>query len=548
MMKRIHKASCLLLCAALAGACVQKEEIPFAVETDSFSLGAEGGIRSLQLSSSGTWVAKTQEPWISVSPANGTGSIECEIRIDSALSVTPRKGLIRIERIEDGQRKDINISQEGFKLGICAKENEVEIASYADFGKRSFTIPVTANTPFEVLVPEADRNWLKYTMPELKLDRGARPRTVNVKFEWELNTKQEDRQSEIRFEPLDSSLELEKKDQLIVKQKGAEAIEIGIKGDSLALIAINRSLACYQGYNTAERMANWNNVEVWKSGPNKGRVRKASFYFFAIKESLPFQVRYLTAAEELTFFGNANTFLLDLDPGEFICELTQLKKLTIGAYGLVSLPDNFKALKNLEFLDLSGNNFQSFPEVLNKNNFPKLRTLLLNANMRSNVYDLSNYNKDLPGGFIDECKPDENGKRSFPVKLLEWDSLDTLRLSVNYFQGSIPDLMDHPSFPKWTEEEVNACDTLPSILIGLPKVLPNTKLFAVNLNKLSGELPKWLLYHPKLDFWIPFSLVFPQEGKDQDGNSCGFTNEPANLDYYYKEYVNKYYNPNKPQQ
>ena len=78
--------------------------------------------------------------------------------------------------------------------------------------------------------------------------------------------------------------------------------------------------------------------------------------------------------------------------------------------------------------------------------------------------------------------------------------------------------------------------------------MPNTNLFAINLNKLSGELPQWLLFHPKLDLWIPFSLIFPQEGKDKDGNSCGFSNEPANLDYYYKEYVNKYYNPNKPQQ
>ncbi|MGM9752750.1 MAG: hypothetical protein ACI3ZK_01685 [Candidatus Cryptobacteroides sp.] len=547
-MKKIHIATSLLLSAALVGACVQNEEIPFAVETDSFSLGAEGGVRSLRLSSDGSWVAKTQEPWISVSPANGIGSIECEIRIDSALSVTPRQGLVRIERIEDGQRKDISISQEGFKLGISTSEPVVEIESYADYGKRSFTVPVTANTPFVVNIPEKDREWLKFSMPELKLDRGVRPRTVNVKFEWELNVNQEDRESEILFEPVDSELQLERKDNLLIRQKGAEAIEIGIKGDSLALIAINRSLDCYQSYNTAERMANWNNVEVWKSGPNKGRVRKAAFYFFATKESLPFQVRYLTAAEELTFFGNANTFLLDLEPGEFICELSQLKRLTIGAYGLVRLPENFKNLRQLEFLDMSGNNFQTFPEVLNKDNFPNLRTLLLNANMRSNIYDLSNNNEENPGGFIDECQADENGKRSFPVKLLEWDSLDTLRLSVNFLQGSIPSLEDNPAFPKWTEEEVNACDTLPSILIGLPKVLPNTNLFAINLNKLSGELPQWLLFHPKLDLWIPFSLVFPQEGKDKDGNSCGFSNEPANLDYYYKEYVNKYYNPNKPQQ
>ena len=167
----------------------------------------------------------------------------------------------------------------------------------------------------------------------------------------------------------------------------------------------------------------------------------------------------------------------------------------------------------------------------------------MNANTRSNIYDLSNTTETRIGGFVDECTKDENGERQFPVRMLKWNKLDTLRLSVNFLQGSLPDFEDDPEIPRWTAEEVNACDTLPSRLIGLPKVLPNTDLFSVNLNRLSGEIPDWLLLHPKLDLWIPFSLVFPQDGKDLDGNLCGFTNEPANLDYYYKEYVNKKYNP-----
>jgi hypothetical protein len=51
-----------------------------------------------------------------------------------------------------------------------------------------------------------------------------------------------------------------------------------------------------------------------------------------------------------------------------------------------------------------------------------------------------------------------------------------------------------------------------------------------------------LLYHPSLDIWIPYSLVFPQEGNDRDGNKAGFSNEPVNLDYYYNLYPFK----NKP--
>ena len=97
---------------------------------------------------------------------------------------------------------------------------------------------------------------------------------------------------------------------------------------------------------------------------------------------------------------------------------------------------------------------------------------------------------------------------------------------------------------KWTAEEVHACDTLPEILIGLPKVLPETEFFAINFNRLTGELPEWLLYHPKLDLWYPYSLVFQQEGKTRDGQNTGFSNEPASLDYYYQHYPKKKYNPN----
>ena len=200
-------------------------------------------------------------------------------------------------------------------------------------------------------------------------------------------------------------------------------------------------------------------------------------------------------------------------------------------------------LKDLEFLDISGNNFESVPEILCRENFPKLHSLIMNANMRYTFSDLSLATKDNLGGLINESDTCEDGSRGFPKRFLRWSELDTLVFSVNYLQGSIPSLEDDPDFPKWTAEEVHACDTLPDRLIGLPKVLPNTKLLTMNLNRLSGELPDWLLYHPCLDLWVPDALVFPQDGRDAQGNACGFSNTPANLDYYYAEYVNKRYNP-----
>ena len=539
----IYSFAALVLLCSSAISCVEDPVPSFGVDRDSIEVGAEGGNVPFRLESGESWVVRTQEPWLTVSPANGNGSTDCTVMVDSALAFTPREGVIRIELLSTGERKDIKVSQKGFDYRIDAGTTEFSLANFAPYGERYFELEVQTNVPFSVDIPSEDRNWLSCTMPELVLDRGARPRKLKLRFDWEMNYNQSPREVQVRLNPVESGLQVVGNGVLKVSQQAAETIEIGVKGDSLALIAINRVLNCMSTYDTSERMEFWNGVTVWKSGPNKGRVRSANFYLFDTKEGLPFQVQYLTAAEELIFFGNTNTFLKDLDPGEHICKLTNLKRLGISAYGLVSLPDALVNLKDLEFLDISGNNFESVPEILCRENFPKLHSLIMNANMRYTFSDLSLATKDNLGGLINESDTCEDGSRGFPKRFLRWSELDTLVFSVNYLQGSIPSLEDDPDFPKWTAEEVHACDTLPDRLIGLPKVLPNTKLLTMNLNRLSGELPDWLLYHPCLDLWVPDALVFPRDGRDAQGNACGFSNTPANLDYYYAEYVNKRYNP-----
>ena len=309
-------------------------------------------------------------------------------------------------------------------------------------------------------------------------------------------------------------------------------------GDSVALLCISRTLNMLSPIDASEPMSLWNDVVLWEEGmqgytpDKKGRVRSASFMLFATKEPLPYEVRYLTAAEELSFFGNSNTFLLSLDMGEAITELTQLKRLTVGAYGLTSLPASMKNMKNLVYLNLGSNNFQTVPSILSKENFPNLRSLVMNANQRSAVYDLSNSTRTDLGGLMDE--------QGLPERLIKWD-LDTLVLSVNYLQGELPTFEEDDEIPYYTQAEIDAVDSLPQFLVDnrIKKVMPSTKLFAINLNRFYGKLPDWLLYHPALVMWFPFSLVFPQEGRAKDGTQAGFDNEPANLNYYYDLYTTK---------
>ena len=551
-MKKILIVISLLAFAISSVSCLQPEsELVFGVkdvdgvslENGTLTVGPEGGRRVITITSSEKWVAETQFPWITVSPANGVGSTDCEIIVDSALvALESRQGAVRFKTMESDKSQKFTVNQSGFDLILNPAKTSIELESYAELEDRKFTIVVNTNVPFTVEAPKfEDKPWIEYKVSELVLDRKDRPRNARVNFTWELNPTQSARQAEFKLIPSDPSMEAR---VIAISQKPADEIEIGVRGDSLALLAISRVLGCWREFDTAEKMENWDGVTVHKSGPNKGRVRSAQFYLFGTKEPLPFQVKYLTAAEELYFYSNENSFRYSLSTGKHICELTQLRKLTIGAYGLTELPDEFANLKNLEYLDISGNNFEEIPAVLSPEKLPNLTALIINANQRNVTNDLFNNYKENSGGLINECPLREDGTREFPRRLLKWNNLDTLRLSVNYLQGTIPDLMDDPDFPKWTAEEVNACDTLPAKLIGLPKVLPDTDFLAINLNRLHGELPDWLLYHPKLDLWYPFQLIFLQEGKDREGNVAGFSNEPANLNYYYEEYKNKKYNPN----
>ena len=544
----------IIISIALAAvSCINADsDLKFGVETgtedNNMTVGPEGGVKTFNVTSSGEWVVMTESPWITVSPANGRGAAECTISIDSTLAFTQREGVVRIQSLSNSDEKhDFNVLQAGFEPMISLEKQIVEVADFADFDSRKFDVLVKSNVDFEVQIPEEAKAWLSYEKSSLNLDRGARPRTSRIHFEWRVNSRDLERKAEVNFVPLET-VNMGRHDALKVVQKAALPIPVNTpQGDSLAILAISRALGMFTEWDTAEKMEHWNNVKLWKDGPNKGRVRYVQFFMFKTKEVIPYEVQYLTAAEELVFYSNANHFLLNLDTGEHITKLTDLKRLTIGAYGLTSLHPDFVNMKSLEYLDLGANCFEAIPEILTPENFPNLHALVLSANQRHTIYDLSNDTRENIGGFIQDDLRTEKGMNTFK-RILKWNQLDTIRLSVNYLQGQLPDMMDE-GLPEWTFEELKdslatGVTEMPEKLVGLPKVLPNTSFFAINFNRFTGVLPDWLLYHPRLDQWVPYSLIFSQEGKSKDGKNAGFVNEPVSLDYYYDIYKNKKYNPN----
>ena len=540
------------LAAVMLLACQPAEEIIFGVEVNSedgkITVGPEGGIHSIDIKSSDSWVVESSVPWIMVSPANGRGDVICQVSVDSTLQNGPRIGKLRIKSSNDAGSMEIDVAQKGFEYQIVVDEPNRELEDYASYESRSFDVEVSSNVDFKVVIPESAESWLTYKKSDLVLDRGARPRKVNVHFDWKVNSRVDDRVASVQFVPL-MEVTMGRHDTLKVSQKGALPIPVNTPaGDSLSILAVSRALGTFTEWNTSEKMEHWNNVKLYKDGPNKGRVRYVQFFMFNTKEPIPYEVQNLTAAEEIVFFSNTNQFLKSLDTGEWITKLTQLKRLTIGAYGLTSLHPDFKNLKNLEFLDLSSNCFEEIPEMLNAENFPNLHSLIMNANQRYSIYDLSNDTRENIGGFIENNLSTSKGMERFK-DILKWNNLDTLRLSVNYLQGQLPDMKDE-GLPVWEYEEIKdslatGMTQLPKELQNLPKVLPNMKFFAINFNRLNGTVPDWILYHPNLDMWVPYSLIFSQEGKNKEGKNAGFSNEPPSLDYYYDIYYNKKYNPNK---
>ena len=544
----------LIMAAMLVAmaACTKSQTVDFGTDRRTIQVGANGGVEKVQISSDDAWVATvgmqedgTPNPWITVSPANGRGSVTCDIKIDSALTVQPRSAVVTIQNVATNSLQRIAINQDGYTYKLEVDNKNVEVKKYAEFGKRYFDVVVKTNFDFEVKIPQSAQHWVEQEPAsklseayQLDLNRGVRPREVKVRFNWKINNSAEVRLADIEFKPK-KSIDIAHSDILSVAQEAAEPIIPDTRaGDSLALLNIANTMQCWNSYDTSVSMDSWSGITLWEermAGCKPewvGRVKRMEIFLCNAYEGLPYEIRYLTAAEEIYIFSNENSMLKSINLGEDILELKKLKRLTVGAFGLSELPSNF-AMPNLEYLDLGSNNFQRIPEVINPTNLPKLRALVMNAQQRHAVSDLSNtvYSAEQLGGLIEEDK--------FPERLLLW-GLDTLVLSVNYLHGELPSFEGRSDVPVWSEAEVIAADTLPRELIGVPKIMPTTKTFRINHNRLSGEIPQWLMMHPALDWWVPFSLVFPQEGRYSDGTKAGFSNEPPSLvEYYTKWYPNK---------
>lgn len=503
-----------------------------------------------------------------------------------------------VKVMQMGYAKGVFVSEEDRTISVenSAKLEErffeVTMMANVNFDVRVNNLPAEDGTV-------SDKEWLKYKKETPNYDYGDRPRLLKLHFDWDVNMTEKARTAEVIITPQETSdTEGNGAIKLVVTQKSAPVITDDRAGDSLAILSIYSSMNGLFAWDASENMRYWKGVELWEatdkyikieadgtinysaSVPEDliGRLKSVEFIAFETKESLPYQVKYLKTAESITFSGNSNTFLKDIVLGNEICELVQygnLRNLAIRAYGLVGLPENFTEFgKTLVSLDLSSNNFEVMGksgstingvkvlgiESITRENFPYLRSLYLNKiNRYDTTKDLSAYKgKDDKLGFRWTTGyggdgfpgPSDGYDNTYFKELLQWENLEYLSLSLNMLDGELPsdqDLLDLGIEPYKAEDINNAAneDTIGNeiardYLIGAPKVWPRMKKLSLNLNFLTGELPDWILYHPYLSFWDPFTMIFQQElsttsskAKNTKGEVITkFSNEPTNLSNY----------------
>lgn len=389
---------------------------------------------------------------------------------------------------------------------------------------------------------------------------------------------------------------------LTVRQKAAPKIEDNRAGDSLSVIMINQKLGSIATFDSSDNMRNWSGVTLWeatdafvKKCPEAlGRVRSVKFSMFNLKsgETLPKEVGNLKFLESFSVAANENNQIREVKLGEEICSLKYLKNLTVQAYGLTQLPASFVKLgSSLETLNLVSNNFNKLSDItniVNEKNFPKLRNLILYAQRRtdvvtniaslgemnaSGVYVYNNY----PIGLYGKVNAGTADRQAL-LKLLTWDKLNTLELSYCFLEGELPtdEEMDEalvaagkPTRYRKSDFSANKEDYLDKLVgdtckwllsgwdnpvtckhkdgsvvcedvypFQVPRVLPNCRQLSLNLNFLTGAVPKWILYHPHLVEWTPSIMIFNQQpkGKNSDGAAVGFSNmteDSFSFDYFY---------------
>lgn len=504
----------------------------FSVDQTEMQFSNNGGAIEIKVATGQTWTAEAENDWCMVSPATGVGSGVCVIKADSSYLYKERTGRI-IFYSDKGDLAEVLVKQYGYEPTIDFTEAEVTVPSYAAPEKAYVDVEAIANVPFEVVIPEEAKAWLTLDGVSTYTPSTTIPRKQKFRFKFKTYTDFDaDRIAEVQFNQKPISTRASGETTMLNKivkitQEKAPVIIPSREGDSLAVLAITRVINAGIGYSTSRPITHWDNIVVEErtydyhnpitgySKKDTTELRVIGFRLSMIdtEESVPYQIKYLTELETFAAVANSNAYRKKIALGPEITELTKLKSLSFMGYGINTLPAEMANMQSLEELDLNGNtilSLESIKDVL-LGLKDKLKYLDLGGNRISG--SVMNLSTDIPRDETLETIGLGGDLAKYDWLFRDMRALEELHMSYNYFYGSIPDL--------------------DGVKDG---ILPNMKYLTLNLNRLTGKVPNWILYHKYLACWNPFLLLFNQEGYDNKGALAGFTNAPTKFSEFPAEY------------
>ena len=514
----------LLLIAGLFVSCNDKDDpiimTGLTLSEETLNVSADGGKYTIVLNAGQDWVVSSDKEWCMVNPANGYGSTICEIHIDSSYLYKERTANLTFRG--SNSSRNLTVNQLGYEKVIKLGKKVIEVKDFNEYDKMFEDLKVTSNIKYDIEIEYEDPNrkdWIKVKHEDLKVS--SKPLTSTVRINYEMYAESDkDRIATLIFRQREvENGETPVETRLKFLQKKAQEIIPSREGDSLALLAVARIMQCAVNWDTSLPLIHWNNIETEEieyinhEGKKVDELRVVGLRLtqFNTNKSIPYQIRKLDQLRTLIFTGNYNSAGKDIVLEDDVTYLPKLKALGLLGYGISKLPERMKEMKNLEELELSGNNLTEIPmDIILALDKMKLQYINMSNNRRRDVYGKLYENAE---------RKDTLGLHGeIPAELFTLKNVKYLSLSYNYFEGSIPDM----------GYDASEYDTEQKKVENNP-VMPQIENLSLNLNFLTGRLPDWILYHKHLRCWDPYTLIFNQyeKGKDSFGAKVGFSNEPS---------------------
>ena len=143
----------LAVVAGITTSCKEDDDLNIpgglSLDVEEITVGPEKSFKEIMVKADVNWQASSSTPWISISPANGTGSATCVLNIDSTLTYTARTAQVRFNPAGNTP-KILKVTQFGFGKQIILDKPEVELENSDIEDNRYFDVTISTNVQFAI--------------------------------------------------------------------------------------------------------------------------------------------------------------------------------------------------------------------------------------------------------------------------------------------------------------------------------------------------------------------------------------------------------------